>query len=111
MGVGKGERKEEIICDKPGQNISIALKEGEFLHMGAIICPGCIEMCGEENCASGTNRDRVFGREIRQKDNVDDDKDDEKKKEENITKDNRKEISVNTEPNKNSNRTSKSFAA
>jgi len=51
--VSKGQRKEEIICDKAGQNISVALKEGEFLHMGAIICPGCIEMCGEKHCLFG----------------------------------------------------------
>ena len=48
--VGKGSRKEELVCDKAGQNISVALKDGEFLHLGAIICPGCIEMCGEVNC-------------------------------------------------------------
>ena len=60
--VGKGSRKEELVCDKAGQNISVALKEGEFLHMGAIICPGCIEMCGEENCFLDTNLNDREGR-------------------------------------------------
>ena len=49
--VGKGSRHEEIVCDKAGQNVSIALQDGEFLHIGAIICPGCIEVCGEANCS------------------------------------------------------------
>ena len=53
--VGKGQRNAEVVCDKAGQNISIALHEGEFLHMGAIICPGCIEICGEDNCSPHEN--------------------------------------------------------
>ena len=30
--------------------------------MGAIICPGCIEMCGEENCFLDTNLNDREGR-------------------------------------------------
>ena len=111
--VGKGERKEEIVCDKAGQNVSIALKEGEFLHMGAIICPGCIEMCGEENCSFSTDRDKSLGREINHDDNVDHDEDDENNKEteSDKTKDNRKEDSSSTESSQILNRSSKSFPA
>ena len=61
--VGKGSRREELACDKAGQNISVSLKEGDFLHLGAIICPGCREMCGDENCfetASITNREQII---------------------------------------------------
>ena len=52
-----------LVCDKAGQNISVSLKEGDFLHLGAIICPGCREMCGDENCfenASFTNREQII---------------------------------------------------
>ena len=61
--MGKGSRREELACDKAGQNISVSLKEGDFLHLGAIICPGCREMCGDENCfenASFTNREQII---------------------------------------------------
>ena len=61
--MSKGQRNEEIICDKAGQNISVALKEGDFLHMGAIICPGCIEMCGEKHC--------LFGKPTSSNENID----------------------------------------
>ena len=53
--VGKGSRREELVCDKAGQNISVSLKEGDFLHLGAIICPGCREICGDENCFETTS--------------------------------------------------------
>ena len=53
--VGKGSRREELACDKAGQNISVSLKEGDFLHLGAIICPGCREICGDENCFENTS--------------------------------------------------------
>ena len=49
--MAKGEKKEEIICDKAGQNITLSFMEGEFLHSGSIICPACLEVCGEDNCA------------------------------------------------------------
>ena len=114
--VGKGERKEEIVCDKAGQNVSIALKEGEFLHMGAVICPGCIEMCGEENCSFSTDRDKSLGREINLEDNVDHDENDDNNKEteSDKTKDDIKEKPVDIESLSNPkalNRTSKSFPA
>ena len=34
--VGKGSRKEELVCDKAGQNISVALKDGEFRAMNLL---------------------------------------------------------------------------
>ena len=57
--VGKGVRREGIVCDMAGQNVSITLLEGEFLNKGSIICPGCIEICGEENCLSNTSHNRM----------------------------------------------------
>ena len=86
--VGKAQRTEEIVCDKAGQNISIALHEGEFLHMGAIICPGCIEICGEENCSFDTNHTH----------------------EDNLPVAERKEKSVNNESSDKENDSSKSTA-
>ena len=61
--MGKGSRREELVCDKAGQNISVSLKDGDFLHLGAIICPGCREICGDENCfenTSITNREQII---------------------------------------------------
>ena len=41
-------RREAIECDKPGQNISIAVGDGGYIHQGSIQCPDCNEVCS--NC-------------------------------------------------------------
>jgi len=35
-------------CYYPGQELSIRIMGGGWLHKGAIICPPCREICGEE---------------------------------------------------------------
>lgn len=34
-------------CYYPGQEVSIKINYGEWLHIGAIMCPPCREVCGE----------------------------------------------------------------
>lgn len=35
-------------CFYPGQDLSIRINAGGWLHRGAIVCPPCQEICGEE---------------------------------------------------------------
>lgn len=35
-------------CYHPGQEIPIRIKSGGWLHRGAIVCPSCNEICGDE---------------------------------------------------------------
>lgn len=44
------ERTAVIGCDHLGQNVTVALVNGEYLHEGSIQCPSCDEICGKENC-------------------------------------------------------------
>lgn len=42
------------MCHFPGQQLSISIMAGGWLHRGAIICPSCNEICGHYFELNGT---------------------------------------------------------
>ena len=76
--------------------------------MGAIICPGCIEMCGEENCFIDTS---FNGREGRNEDEDSSKKGTTEEKGTPEEKGTTEETPANVTSSLNVNRTSKSFSS
>ena len=47
--VSVGGRKEGFVCDRAGQNVTLSLVDGGYLHEGSIVCPACSEVCKQCN--------------------------------------------------------------